>query len=249
MSFDKIFYGPPNSGAHGIGALGVDISSKSLYVSTRNGWELAASANPPIATDSALGVVEPDGTTITVTSGGVISAVGGGGSGALTQIGKVVVGSPVPSIAFNAIPGSYTNLQLIINGQSSSNVGSQDDVHATFNSDSSADYDMTFLVGNGSSAVSSQLTAQDYFIVATLNNVATTGKAGCVNCLILSYTGTAFYKEIMCNQHFWNAGSFLQPMLVSADWNSTDAITSISLVLNSGSNFVAGTTATLYGMQ
>jgi hypothetical protein len=222
-----------------------------LYVSTRNGWELAASANPPIATDSALGVVEPDGTTITVTSGGVISAVGGGGSGALTQIGQVVVGSPVPSIAFNAIPGSYTNLQLIINGQSSSNVPVHtDDVHATFNADSSADYDMTFLVGTGSAAVSSQLAAQDYLIVATLNNVATTGKAGCGNVLnFVVCTGTAFYKEIMCNQHYWSAGSVLQPTLVSADWNSTDAITSIALVLASGSNFVAGTTATLYGMQ
>jgi hypothetical protein len=194
-------------------------------------------------------VVEPDGTTITVTSGGVISAVGGGGSGALTQIGQVVVGSPVPSIAFNAIPGSYTNLQLIINGQSSYGTSTTDDVHATFNADSSADYDMTFLVGTGSAAVSSHLAAQDYLIVATLNNVAVTGKAGYGNVLILSYAQTAFYKEIMCNQHYWSSGSVLQPTIVSADWNSTDAITSIALVLASGSNFVAGTTATLYGMQ
>jgi|GEM_PF-7043067 hypothetical protein len=34
----------------------------------------------PIATTLALGVVEPDGTTITITGAGVISSVGGGGS-------------------------------------------------------------------------------------------------------------------------------------------------------------------------
>ena len=34
----------------------------------------------PIATTSALGAVKPDGTTITITAGGVISAAGGGGS-------------------------------------------------------------------------------------------------------------------------------------------------------------------------
>lgn len=36
---------------------------------------VAAPAQLPIATDSALGIVEPDGTTITITGGGVITAV------------------------------------------------------------------------------------------------------------------------------------------------------------------------------
>ena len=40
----------------------------------------ASSIQLPIATTSALGAVKPDGTTITVTGGGVISAVGGSGS-------------------------------------------------------------------------------------------------------------------------------------------------------------------------
>lgn len=44
----------------------------------------ATPAQLPIATTSALGAVEPDGTTITVTSGGVISAVGGSGAGLTT---------------------------------------------------------------------------------------------------------------------------------------------------------------------
>ena len=39
-----------------------------------NWW---ASTLPPIATNSVLGVVKPDGSTITITSGGVISATGG----------------------------------------------------------------------------------------------------------------------------------------------------------------------------
>jgi hypothetical protein len=50
---------------------------------------------PQVATDSLLGVVKPDGTTITITDDGVISAVvgGGGGGGTDVQFGS---GSPLP---------------------------------------------------------------------------------------------------------------------------------------------------------
>jgi hypothetical protein len=40
-----------------------------------------SSANVPIATTSQLGLVKPDGSTINISSGGVISAAGGGGGG------------------------------------------------------------------------------------------------------------------------------------------------------------------------
>src|SRR5580658_6536066 len=50
---------------------------------------------PQVATDALLGVVQPDGTTITITDDGVISAVvgGGGGGGTDVQFGS---GSPLP---------------------------------------------------------------------------------------------------------------------------------------------------------
>lgn len=50
----------------------------------------------PVATTGALGVVKPDGTTITVT-GGTISAVGGGGGTTLTTKGDVQGFSSVPA--------------------------------------------------------------------------------------------------------------------------------------------------------
>lgn len=48
-------------------------------------------ADLPVATDSALGVVKPDGSTITI-SGGVISSSGGGFSNPMTTEGDIIVG-------------------------------------------------------------------------------------------------------------------------------------------------------------
>lgn len=72
--------------------------------------DISGTASPiqlPIATTSALGAVKPDGTTITVTSGGVISAVGG--SGTVTAVSVATAngfegtssGGATPSLTLN----------------------------------------------------------------------------------------------------------------------------------------------------
>lgn len=59
---------------------------------------VATSAQMPIATTGALGGVIPDGTTVTITSGGVISAVGGGG-GAVSSVSVVTANGFTGSVA------------------------------------------------------------------------------------------------------------------------------------------------------
>ena len=62
----------------------------------------------PIATSAALGVVKPDNTTITITSGGIISAVGGGGGFTFIPVnasssGAIPVGQTWTTIAANSV--------------------------------------------------------------------------------------------------------------------------------------------------
>lgn len=71
---------------------GADLTgSANQILATPNGASGTASlralapADLPVATTSAVGAVQPDGTSITIT-GGVISAVGGGGGGGLAPI-------------------------------------------------------------------------------------------------------------------------------------------------------------------
>jgi hypothetical protein len=79
----------------------------------------AATQDFPIATTSALGVVQPDGTTITITAGGVISAVGG--SGTVTSVTgtapvQVATGTTTPVISVSAASTTATGIVQLFDG-------------------------------------------------------------------------------------------------------------------------------------
>ncbi|HLJ67744.1 MAG TPA: hypothetical protein VKX16_10340 [Chloroflexota bacterium] len=82
-------------------------------------------AVPPLATASTLGVVRPDGTTITVNAQGVLSAAGGAGQGTVTSVGLTmpgdfsVSGSPVTSSGTLAVTRANQNANTILAGPSS----------------------------------------------------------------------------------------------------------------------------------
>jgi hypothetical protein len=201
-------------------------------------------ADLPIATTGALGAVKPDGATITISGGGVISAVGGGS--ALTQIAKTVLGSPAASITFSTIPGTYTNLLLVVNGSSSNS--SQDDVRAQFNGDTGSNYDYAGsyggnssgnLIGNGAAFV----------LLGSFNPSSVTNHSSSLSCTIPSYSGTSYFKNTTGTAFVYLASSSQEGWQVSGGWRNTGAITSIKLFLASGNNFTIGTTAALYGIS
>jgi len=76
----------------------------------------------PIATAAALGVVKPDNTTITITAGGVISAVGGGGGSFTfapvnaTSSGAIPVGQTWTTIAANSVTLTLPALSVVTAG-------------------------------------------------------------------------------------------------------------------------------------
>jgi hypothetical protein len=194
-----------------------------------------------------------------VTSGTILSAstavmgtqVGiapsGGGSGALTQISKVVVSSASPTITFSGIAGTFSQLYVFLNGQSSS--GSDDFATMQFNSDTSSDYNISGISLSGASSVAgfTTLAGTSAFII-NMKSSSSGAHPGTGDCTIYSYANTAFNKQWTCRDTT-NKSSFMNTEVSSGEWISTTAITSIVLQLNSGSNFTAGTTATLYGVQ
>lgn len=78
-------------------------------------------ADLPIATAAALGAVRVDGTTITITGGGIISAVGSG-SGTVTSVGLAapaeltVTGSPVATAGTLTLTWANESANLILAG-------------------------------------------------------------------------------------------------------------------------------------
>ncbi len=166
----------------------------------------------------------------------------GGGGGSFTQIAQQVLGSAGPSVTFSSIPGSYSNLKLVMT------IGttdlSTDALLLQFNSDSTGgDYSRGSLYQSGTAAAGFTGTG------GNLGNVTPSGSnyPSIFTCEIPSYRGTIFSKTIQCTQSSFQGA--VQNILSAIAWNSTAAITQLVLTLNSGDNFVAGSSFTLYGEQ
>lgn len=199
------------------------------------------------ASSSVFGVVEVDGTTITA-SGGVISAAGGASPPGMVQIAQQVATGSSGVFTFSAIPGRFTNLKLVLCGRSGVSADFET-VNVQFNSDTGAHYAYQQFYATsttGAANTASGQTSIQVFGVAGASALASLQGWGILE--IPSYAG-ALVKMFMVRYGIpvgAGAGN-LQIAIATCTWNSTAAITAISLTTNSGSNFVAGTVATLYG--
>jgi hypothetical protein len=150
------------------------------------------------------------------------------------------------SVVFNSIPSGYKNLQLRIIGRTDRSADVTDGANIRFNGDTSSNYSDHFLSGNGSSATSgvTQTTSITAAAVLTATSAASQSFGGAV-IDILDYTNTNKYKTI--RSITGNAVNIIQ--LRSGNWRSTNAISSITIFPNIGSNFVSGSRFALYGIK
>lgn len=160
-------------------------------------------------------------------------------------IATTTLGSAAANITFSSIPGTYTDLRLVMVVRSTV-VATTADLRIDFNGDTAANYSRTNLSGDGTSALSSRSTGQTRLVIARPNAAsATAGIFSLVTADIFSYAGST-YKTVLSTMANDNNGSgtvFNQVGL----WRGTGAITSIVLTPQSN-NFAADTTATLYGI-
>lgn len=142
------------------------------------------------------------------------------------------------TVTFSSIPGTYTDLVLVLNTLSASG----GNTHMRFNGDSSSLYSETRMFGNGTSATSSRDQNTSLHYIAEANANSTTPSTGIVH--IMDYANTTTFKSSVgrggnpSNQ--LNAKAYL--------YRSTNAITSI-VVTQDTANYTAGTTIKLYGIQ
>jgi hypothetical protein len=153
------------------------------------------------------------------------------------KIETTTLGSAASSVTFSTIPGTYTDLVIIIAAtQSSPNT-----CGIRFNGDTGSNYSATRLGADGSSALSnrwSNVTSAYTFVQYTTQNSTIMN--------IQNYSNTTTYKTVL--SRFNNAANFLGTYV--ALWRSTAAITSLSLQDTDGTtNFATGSTFTLYGIK
>lgn len=178
----------------------------------------------------------------------------GGGGGGLTLINSSVLGSAQPSVTFSSIPATFNHLHLMICARSSAAV-IQDIIVSQFNGDTGTNYDYQDFYAQGTGSGSSQIggvqgtaTASPQIgYISAANSLA--NMPGVVKIEIANYLGTTFYKVAQGESAQVSGASAgnAQTVTTAIYWHNTAAINAILMKLQSGGNFITGSTFYLYG--
>lgn len=153
-------------------------------------------------------------------------------------IATTTLGSANTTITFSSIPGTYTDLRLIVVGKVT---GISTNNTYRFNSDTGTNYSRTRLLGDGATASSDRTTSAtsitDVFLGSTTNpHLAIVD--------IFSYAGSTNKTVLTLNSSDDNGSGYVGRGV--GLWRNTAAITTITIANNG--TFDIGTTATLYGI-
>lgn len=143
------------------------------------------------------------------------------------------------SVTFSSIPATYRDLVVIVNA-----IASVSNIQARFrlNGDTGTNYSYVRMSGNGTTATSVGITALSLGQLSAIAAATTTGALQ-IKMDILDYTQTNKHKTIISRAD--------QPAnateAFSNRWASTAAVTSVTILTNSG-NWAIGSTFALYGI-
>lgn len=164
-------------------------------------------------------------------------------TGTYTLIGSSTLGSAASSVTFSSIPGTYTDLVLVV--ASVTNASSTNSVFLRFNSDSGSNYSSTFLEGNGTAASSNRLSSRTV-IDSGYNVGLSTTSVGQVTFNIMDYANATTFKTVI-SRFAQAVGAAPGTSATVSLWRSTAAITSVEIRCDV--NMGIGTTFKLYGIE
>jgi hypothetical protein len=157
-------------------------------------------------------------------------------------IATTTLGSAAATIDFTSINSSYTDLKVVIVGNT---VSAAATIGLRINSDSSSNYTGTYLGGDGSTTYSAERTSSAQLYLGYYNTFGTTIPT-MLSLDFFSYAGSTF-KTFLINWANDQNGAGYSTRGVGL-WRSTSAINTLSF-FPASNNFAAGTTATLYGIK
>ena len=166
--------------------------------------------------------------------------------GVTVKIGDIALDS---TQTFTAIPGTYSDLRLIVVGRGAA-VATNVTASVQFNNDTGANYETNLILGQNNAASSAAAAGATSGIIGTMAaSTATAARAGICIVEIPEYSGTTFQKQFRAeNSTVIGAGAAdYVTGLRGINWRNTAAITEIDIVLSSGA-WAAGSTARLYGI-
>ena len=159
-------------------------------------------------------------------------------------LATTTLGSNQSSVTFSSIPGTYTDLVLVVNAGSTS---TDNFAYLEFNTDTSGNnYSWTTLYGNGSSAGSARNNSIGYIcayvgIGTSLDTTIITN--------IQNYSNSSTYKTWLSRSNrVSTGGTYYGTEALVGNWHNASAITSVKVNAYSTFSFITGSTFTLFGI-
>lgn len=161
-------------------------------------------------------------------------------------IAKNVLSSSASSVTFSDIPGTYTDLVLLSSARTNRNDGTlTDGIKIRFNGDTATgNYSERRLYSTGSTVVSNTEVAFGGYTTVTGTTADTFGNSAAY---IPNYAGST-KKSLSVESVTENNATAAFILIDAVLWQGTDAITSIALTPDVGTNFVSGSSFYLYGI-
>lgn len=170
-------------------------------------------------------------------------------AGAYDLLETQTLGTAAASVTFTGL-GSYSDykhLQIRAVGRTDRNVAS-DNLLLRFNSDTGSNYARHQLEGNGSSVTSGAETSQTAIKTGRFSDQTAAANAfGAMVTDILDFSSSS--KNTTVRTLTGADSGFDTIVLNSGFWNNTAAVTAITLLPQLGTNLVAGSRFSLYGIK
>jgi len=168
----------------------------------------------------------------------------------MEPIATTLVGSGGTStITFSNIPNTYKHLQIRAIARDANGNNDFSTPKMVINSDTSSTYARHYLAGDGTSAIAGSTPTTGFaYVGAILNNGTTANSFAVMIVDLLDYQNTNKYKTIR-NLGGGDTNNIGNVAFTSALWQSTSAITSISLTSSSAANFSQHSRFSLYGIK
>lgn len=177
-----------------------------------------------------------------------LSELGNVPAGGMTLIEEKVLGAAATTLVFGSIPATYRHLLIEVHGRSDAPSTSWDFLNLRFNADSGGNYNDRHIRGTGATPSSASRTGQTSGRAGTIAGAtATAGFADASRIHIPNYKGTTFHHAYLGEAVSTQTGT-LEVFTFGGKWASAAAITSVTLLVESGGDFLTGTVASLYGL-
>lgn len=175
-------------------------------------------------------------------------AAAAGGAGAYDLLETQVLTSSASSVSFSSISQNYKHLQLRVSARSD-RAATSTAIQHTFNNDTSNNYKIHGLDGNGSSVSSFERSLRGYFEGLVYGTTAESDNFVPEIYDILDYTNTSKNTTVRGLLGGASSSAFNAIRLMSGLWLDTSAVTTLTLTCGSLANFIAGSRFSLYGIK